>query len=107
MFGTLLNCLFYFAGINLSWESAPLTLNSREDVVVDVPKKHCNFRLLSIDMKTKIVQHVLRIIFNFSNFLNFQVFYFFSFCVSFLVGTMSTRSPDLRFNRVKVETLIH
>ena len=31
-------------------------------------------RLLSIDMKTKVVQHVPRIIFNVSKFSNFQVF---------------------------------
>ena len=51
-----------------SWEPAPRTLNS-QDVVVDVydvPKKALQNKqlLLSIDMKTKVVQHVLGIIFN-------------------------------------------
>ena len=60
-----------------SWEPALWLLNSRDGEAEAVQKKSIAIfdkkqRLLSLDMKTKVVQHVPRIIFNIYKILKFQ-----------------------------------
>ena len=92
-------CLYYI----FSWESALWTLMSGDTVLM----RMFNYkqRLLSLDMKTKVVQHVPRIIFNVSSF---QVFRFSGFQVfSFQNFQVPSACLTFRFwycNRCKVHT---